>query len=253
MRSIIFAKRTVKEIIREPLSYIFCLGFPIIMLIVMTIVNKSIPAQAGMDIFSITKLAPGMAFFGFSFVMIFAAIQVSTDRSTSLIMRLHASPMKPFDFIAGYTMPMFVIAIIQSVICYAASFIVSAVTGSSLPAGGCLLSIVLMLPGMLLFISLGLLFGTIFSEKAAPGICSVIVTVSGMLGGIWMPVESMGGAILSISRCMPFYYGVKAARSAVAGDPGTAFPNFLITLAWAAGIYLLAVFCMGRKLKKDIG
>ena len=39
MKSIVFAKRTIKEILRDPLSYIFCLGFPLVMLIIMSIVD----------------------------------------------------------------------------------------------------------------------------------------------------------------------------------------------------------------------
>ena len=37
----VFAVRNVKEILRDPLSYIFALGFPVVMLIIMTIVNNS--------------------------------------------------------------------------------------------------------------------------------------------------------------------------------------------------------------------
>ena len=110
MRSIIFSKRTVKEILRDPLSYIFCLGFPIVMLIIMTIVDQSIPPEAAMTIFHIPNLAPGIAFFGLSFVMLFTCLQVSKDRSTALMLRLYASPMKSLDFIAGYTLPVLVLA-----------------------------------------------------------------------------------------------------------------------------------------------
>ena len=45
MRAMTFASRNIKEILRDPLSYIFCLGLPIVMLIVMTIVDSSIPAS----------------------------------------------------------------------------------------------------------------------------------------------------------------------------------------------------------------
>ena len=45
-----FAVRNGMEILRDPLSYIFCVGFPLVMLVVMTLVDRSIPAEAGMTI-----------------------------------------------------------------------------------------------------------------------------------------------------------------------------------------------------------
>ena len=61
MRTLVFAGRNFRELLRDPLSYIFCLGFPVIMLIIMSIVNKSIPAEAGMTIFNIENLSSGIA------------------------------------------------------------------------------------------------------------------------------------------------------------------------------------------------
>ena len=50
MRIKAFCIRNIKELLRDPLSYIFCLGFPIIMVTIMTIVNNSIPKEAGIEI-----------------------------------------------------------------------------------------------------------------------------------------------------------------------------------------------------------
>ena len=56
-RVLVFSVRNFRELIRDPLSYIFCLGFPLVMLIIMTVVNKSIPPEAGMTIFNIENLS----------------------------------------------------------------------------------------------------------------------------------------------------------------------------------------------------
>lgn len=65
----VFSRRNALEILRDPLSYIFALGFPVLMLVIMTIVNGSIPKEAGMEIFSLQNLAPGIVVFGYTFVM----------------------------------------------------------------------------------------------------------------------------------------------------------------------------------------
>lgn len=118
MKSKVFAVRTWKEILRDPLSYIFCLGFPLIMLVIMSIIDKSIPKEAGMTMFRIYNLAPGIAYFGLTFVMLFTATQVSKDRTTALLLRLYASPMKSAEYILGYTMPMVVLAVGQMLLCF---------------------------------------------------------------------------------------------------------------------------------------
>ena len=94
MRMKVFGMRTGKEVLRDPLSYIFCLGFPIVMLLIMTLVNAAIPAEANMTLFSSIKLVPGIAGFGLTFVMLFTCLQISKDRGGSFMIRLYASPMK---------------------------------------------------------------------------------------------------------------------------------------------------------------
>ncbi len=137
-RVLAFAGRNLKELLRDPLSYIFCLGFPLVMLVIMSIVNQSIPPEAGMTIFNIEKLAGGIAMFGQSFIMLFTCLSVSKDRSGAFLTRLYASPMKSFDFIAGYTFPVLALSVIQSDITFAASMPAVAVMGkNAISAGGC--------------------------------------------------------------------------------------------------------------------
>lgn len=97
-RVLAFSGRNLKELLRDPLSYIFCLGFPLVMLVIMSIVNQSIPPEAGMTIFNIENLAGGIAMFGQSFIMLFTRLSVSKDRSGAFLTRLYASPMKSFEF-----------------------------------------------------------------------------------------------------------------------------------------------------------
>ena len=168
-----FSKRNQKEILRDPLSYIFCLGFPLVMLFVMTIVNESIPEEAGMTIFRIDNLSGGIAVFGQTFVMLFTAITVAKDRSSAFLSRMYASPMTSNDFTLGYMFPMLVIAVVQNLITYAVSFIVSLIVGVSINPVGLLISMLALIPSAIMFISFGFLFGTLFDEKAAPGFCSI--------------------------------------------------------------------------------
>ncbi len=251
-KTLLFAGRNAKEILRDPLSYIFCLGFPVVMLIIMSVVNESIPPEAGMDIFEIDKLAPGVGVFGLMFTMLFAALQISKDRGGSFLVRLYASPMRAGSFIGGYFLTCMLIALVQYLLCALCSLIIGQVSGVSLSIGGLLLSAAVMLIPAALFVGLGVLFGSLFSDKAAPGLCSIIISAGSMLGGIFMDVEGIGGVIYDICRVLPFYHCVKALRAAIAGEFSEMGGALLIVTLYAAIIAVAAAFAFGGKMKADL-
>ncbi|MBP3649557.1 MAG: ABC transporter permease [Clostridia bacterium] len=210
-----FAVRNGKEILRDPLSYIFCLGFPLVMLVIMTLVDRSIPAQAGMTIFHIENLSGGIMVFGLTFVMLFTAITVAKDRSGAFLLRMYASPMTALDFVAGYLLPMLAISLMQTALIGVCSWVVSLLVGDVLPVVGLLLAVMTVIPSAVFFIGLGLLFGTLCNDKAAPGLCSIVISLGSFLGSIWFDAEATGGVLLKISQCLPFHYCTKSLRAAV--------------------------------------
>ena len=252
MKSKVFAVRTWKEIMRDPLSYIFCLGFPLVMLVIMSIIDKSIPAEAGMQVFRIRNLAPGIAYFGLTFVMLFTSVQVSKDRTTALLLRLYASPMKPVEYVLGYTIPMVVLAVVQMVICFGVSVVIGLCTGDTLGISEMLLSVMALLPSVFLFVGFGILFGTLVNEKAAPGLCSILISAAGMIGGIWMDIDGMGGAIKTVARALPFYHGVSLARLPFWETAEGTMEHLLWTIVCGVLVYGLAVTVFRSKMKKDM-
>lgn len=247
-----FASRNFKEIMRDPLSYIFCLGFPLVMLAVMTLINDSIPPEAGMTIFRIDFLAGGIAVFGLTFIMLFCCLTVAKDRSGAFLVRLYATPMKSGDFIAGYLLPVSVLALAQILITFAASFVISLITDVELNLGGLLLAALTLLPDVIMMISFGLLFGTLFSEKAAPGLCSIVISFASFLGGVWFDVEGTGGVLAKICNALPFFHAVKAARMASALDFEGYFFHLLITVVYAGVVTAAAIIVFKGKMKADL-
>ena len=124
MRTITFAKRTAKEILRDPITMCFGLGFPLVLLLLLSAIQANIPVP----MFEIETLAPGMTVFGLSFMTLFSATLIAKDRESALLQRLYATPMTGWDFILGYILPMLPIALAQSVCC----FLVGALLGLKL-------------------------------------------------------------------------------------------------------------------------
>lgn len=249
-----FTIRNIKEISRDPLSYIFCLGFPIVMLIIMTLVNESIPPEANMTVFRTDKLAGGIAVFGQTFTMLFTALNVSKDRSGAFLVRMYASPMKSSDFICGYILPMLIISAVQTALSFTVSLIISLINGTDINPLGLLTALITLIPSSVMFIGFGLLFGTVFNEKSAPGLCAVIISIGSFLGGIWFDTEATGGVMLKICKALPFYYCTKTARSSIALSFG--FDEFIlpliITVICGLIMSVLSSVVFRSKMKADL-
>lgn len=253
MRTRAFTVRNIKELLRDPLSYIFCLCFPIIMLIVMTIINNNIPTDipGTPQVFVIDQLTPGIAVFALTFLMLFTCIQISKDRSSAFLTRLYVSPMKSGEYILGYTISFGIIGLAQLIVTYACGEVIALMKGTSFDIVNILISILIFIPSIMLFIGIGSIIGTLFNDKAAPGISSAFITMAAILGGIWMDVETLGGSWKTICEYFPFYHSVKAARFALAGNFEDMVQPLLICTAFAVVIYVLAVIVFSVKMKSD--
>ena len=233
MRVRAFAKRNLKELLRDPLTLFFGLGFPLVLLVLMDVIQHNIPVH----IFELDTLAPGIALFGLTFMALFSGLLLAKDRSSALLARLTASPMTAADFLLGYLLPMIPMAVGQGVICMAAA------VALGLPLSWNLLAVVAsLIPSALLFIALGLLCGALFSDKQVGGICGAVLTnVPAWLAGIWFDLSLVGDPFRSVAYALPFVHGADGAKAALAGDWAAMAGHTAVTAAWAAAVLAAAV------------
>ena len=197
MRMLTFANRNVKEILRDPLNLCFGLGFPLVLILLLSVIQANIPVS----LFEIQHLTPGVTIFGLSFMTLFSATIISKDRGSSLIQRLYTTPLTPLDFILGYTLPIIPISIAQTIICY-----LTALALGLKPTVNILYAIIFIIPISLLFIALGLLFGSILNDKQVGGICGALLTnLSAWLSGIWFDLNLVGGTFKKIAYALPSF------------------------------------------------
>ena len=249
MRTLVFASRNTKEILRDMITLFFGLGFPLVLMVLLSAINASIPQEAAeaTKLFQIQNLAPGISVFGLSFISLFSAQLISKDRTTSFVLRLFTSPLKAFEFILGYTLPLVPMSLVQSVICYiAAVFFGLEVTPNIL------LAVVVNIPIALVFIALGLLAGTFLNEKAVGGICGALLTnLSAWFSNIWFDTALVGGWFESIANAMPFAHAVNAARFAVSSEYAEIMPELLWVIVYAVVLLVLAITAFTIKMKRN--
>ncbi len=243
MRMLAFANRNAKEILRDPLTAAFGLGFPLILLLLLSAIQANVPVP----LFEIGSLTPAVTVFGLSFMTLFSATLISKDRGSSLLQRLYTTPMTPVDFILGYTLPILPFALMQCIICYA----VALVLGLKL-SWGILWAILLILPISLLFISLGLLFGSILTDKQAGGICGALLTnLTAWLSGAWFDLSLVGGAFEKIAYALPYVHAVEMEKAVLAGEWGDMLSHLPWVLGYALAALGIAVLLFLRQMKKS--
>ena len=244
-KMLFFASRSRKELLRDPLSLIFGIGFPVVLLLLLHLLQRNIPSEANMTLFELENLTPGIGVFGLSFIALFAAMLISKDRSTSFMLRLFASPLCGWQFILGYLLPLVPMAAAQLGVCFVTAMLLGLRFSWSM-----LLCVLVSMPVALVNMALGFLCGTLLSDKAVGGVCGALLTnVSAWLSGTWFSLDLVGGGFKKVAYCLPFANAVDAGRAALAGEYGAIFPKLWIVLAWAAALLLAAVLVFRQKIK----
>ena len=243
MKMLTFASRNVKEILRDPLNLFFGLGFPLVLILLLSAIQANIPVA----LFEIQHLTPGITVFGLAFMTLFSATIIAKDRGSSLLQRLYTTPLTPLDYILGYTLPIIPISIAQCMICYVAAIVLGLdVTVNILYATA------FIIPVSMLYIALGLLCGSVFNDKQVGGICGALLTnLSAWLSGIWFDLDLVGGTFKKIAYALPFVHAVELERAALSGDFAGMLPHLGWVLSYTAVLLTAAVLLFLRQMKRQ--
>lgn len=247
MRTYVFASRNTKEILRDVITLFFGLAFPLVILLLLYAIGSAVPEEAHMNMFDIEVLTPGITVFGLSFIALFSAQLIAKDKTTSFMMRLFTSPIKASEFILGYTLPLIPMSLIQTLVCYIAALLLGLEFSPNI-----LLAAVVNIPIALVFIALGLLCGTVLSEKAVGGICGALLTnLSAWFSNIWFDTALVGGWFENIANALPFAHAVNAARYALNGEFKSILPDLLWVIGYAVALLAISIVIFMLKMKRN--
>ena len=243
MKMMTFAKRCAKEILRDPINLGFGLGFPLVLLLLLSALQANIPVS----LFEIDTLTPGITVFGLSFMTLFSATLVAKDRESALLQRLYTTPLTGFDFIIGYMLPLLPIALGQTVICYLFAIPLGLTLSVNI-----IYAVIGMIPMAIFNIALGLLCGSILGVKQVGGICGALLTnLSAWLSGVWFDLKLVGGVFEKIANALPFVHAVEMEKALFSGDFGLAATHILPIVLYSVAIMVTSVFCFLRQMKKQ--
>ena len=243
MRMLTFAKRCAKEILRDPINLAFGLGFPLVLLLLLSAIQANIPVY----LFEIDTLTPGITVFGLSFMTLFSATLIAKDRESAFLQRLYTTPLRGLDFILGYMLPLLPIALGQAVICYLFAIPLGLTVSIRI-----VYAVLGILPMAVFNIALGLLCGSLLGVKQVGGICGALLTnLSAWLSGVWFDLELVGGAFKKIAGFLPFVHAAEMEKALVRGDFALAAGHILPVVVYAGLVIAIAVCCFLGQMKKQ--
>ena len=238
-----FAKRCAKEILRDPINLAFGLGFPLVLLLLLSSLQANIPVH----LFEIDTLTPGITVFGLSFMTLFSATLIAKDRESAFLQRLYTTPLTGMDFILGYMLPMLPIALAQASICYLLAIPLGLTVSIRI-----VYAILGILPMAIFNIALGLLCGSVLGVKQVGGICGALLTnLSAWLSGVWFDLNLVGGSFERIAGLLPFVHAAKMEKALFAGEFQTAASHCVPVLLYSILTTAAAAFCFFRQMKKQ--
>ena len=242
MRMLTLSRRTAREILRDPLSVAFGLGFPLVLIFLLSAIQANVPVS----LFEIKMLTPGITVFGLAFISLFAATLIAKDRETALLERLYTTPLTAPDFIFGYALPLLPIAVAQCIICYIAAFFLGLKFTVTV-----IYAVLFIIPVSLVFIALGLLCGSVLNVKQVGGVCGALLTnLTAWLSGVWFDLELVGGAFRKIAYLLPFVHAVELERAVLYGSYSKIMTHLLWVMGYSAVLSVIAVVMFYRQMKK---
>lgn len=243
MKTLAFASRNSKEILRDRINLAFGIGFPVILILLLSAIQSNIPVK----LFEIGRLSPGIAVFGLSFISLFSGMLIAKDRTSSFMLRLFASPLTSSNFIFAYTLPLLPMALVQIAVCFIVAFFLGLTFSLNV-----LLTIVVLIPAAVLFIAIGLLCGSLFNDKLVGGVCGALLTnLSAWLSGTWFDLDLVGGTFKAVADALPFVHAVNAGRAALSGNYSSIFPDLWWVIGYAVAVMAIAILVFKRKMNSD--
>jgi len=242
MKSIFFAERNFKEIVRDPLSLILGVLLPVFFILLFSTISKNVP----IEVFKPVSIVPGVTIFGFTFTTMFLGLLIAKDKSSSFLTRLFISPLKPNDFIIGYSIPLLPFSLIIGVACLIVGIIVGVPVSMKI-----FYTLVSFIPYILFSVFFGVFLGVVCNEAQIMAIGNIYIIASALLGGAWMDLNILGEKIKSFTEILPFSHAIEFSRIVLSDRQENIWIHLMIVSGYALVFFFLSTYFFKRKMNSD--
>jgi ABC-2 type transport system permease protein len=216
----------VRRTVRSTRFLIFSIAFPVLLfLLYVGIFANGDKAVVGV-------LMVNMTAFGAMSAALFAGGRVALERALGWQRQLRLTPLPGSGYLAAKGLTGMLLAVPAVVL---VPLVGAVVEGVSLDAAGWLRVTIGVWLAAVPFALLGLLIGQLGTPDSLQPIMSLLMMGMSLLGGIFIPIDSMPGWLMDVAHVLPSYWLGQVGRGAVTTDLSANLGQTVLVLAvWTA-------------------
>ncbi len=205
------------------------------------------PIHIETEITFIDFMGPGIIIFGLLILIPTSARIMVGDKEKGFLSRLLTTPLRPVEFISGYSLCLVVIAIAQIII----FILVGWLLGMDIVGSVGLAFLIFFLTG-LCSIGIGMVVASLSkSENQAEPLCWIFAMPLAILSGCWFSVEMLPSYLRNVAYAFPYAHAIDASKAVITRGVGMeVVSNDVLFLAgWTAVIFAIGVILFRRSMR----
>lgn len=216
----------VRRVLRSTRFLIFSVAFPVLLFLLY------VGIFANGDRAVVSVLMVNMTAFGALSAALFAGGRLAAERAVGWQRQLRLTPLSGAGYLAAKGITAMLLALPAVVL---VPLIGAVGEGVSLDATGWLRVTVGIWLAVIPFALIGLLIGQLGTPESIQPMMSLTMMVMSLLGGIFIPVDTMPRWLLDVAQILPSYWLGQVGRGAVTTDLSVNLGTTVLVLAvWAA-------------------
>ncbi|MFO7298759.1 MAG: ABC transporter permease [Actinomycetes bacterium] len=194
-----------------------------------------------------TYLTAGMAVFFLFFTVQSAVLGLLDEERDGTLVRLFAAPVRRHAVILGKALLAVMLGIVaMATLIIASTFLMGAEWGPPLGVAVVTLAAIVAASSII-----GVIAGLARTPEAAENLGSIIAVVFGMLGGVFFPIDTNGGALALLSSFTPHHWFLRGLGEIAGGAPWTdALPSAGVLLGIAVVFGAIGWWSLNRRFER---
>jgi ABC-2 type transport system permease protein len=205
------------------------------------------PINIGVEITQIDFIASGIIVFGLLIMIPTSGRIMLRDKESRFLYRMLTMPVKPWEFIASYSLSMLVLATVQIFF-----FILMGWLFGMDIIGSLWLAFAVFLLTAVCSIGIGMVVASLSkSENQGESLSWLFSMPLAILSGVWFSSEFMPSYMRTFADLFPFSHAVEASRAVITRGVGmeAISGDFIFLICWAAVIFIIGTILFSRTMR----